>query len=128
VFLLLLPLVVLLLHNENAWTSFQSSGPSRQNSQKRPEPGSRNLFLRADQDMRNAIIFMAKHPRARLSSGRSNERVDDIPTQRPFTAKLPEETRTRFSQSLPSGQSRHAQRDHLHGKTPESPALFGPIK
>ena len=70
----------------NAWMTFQRSGPSRQNSQKRPEPGSRNLFLRANQDMRNAIIFTAKHPRARLSSGRSNERVDDIPTQRPLNA------------------------------------------
>jgi hypothetical protein len=27
---------------------------------------------------RNAIIFTAKHPRARLSSGRSEQRVDDV--------------------------------------------------
>ena len=62
----------------NAWMTFQRSGPSRQNSQKRPEPGSRNLFLRANQDMRNAIIFTAKHPRARLSSGRSEQRVEGV--------------------------------------------------
>jgi hypothetical protein len=55
---------------------------------------------------RHAIIVTAKLPRARLSSGRSNERVGHIPRSVSFTAKHPEKTRTRFSQSLPSGRSR----------------------
>jgi len=55
--------------------------------------------------------------RATRSSSRQNtrepgsrravaKRVDTIPKQRPFMAKHLEETRTRFSQSLPSGRSR----------------------
>ena len=56
---------------------------------------------------RHAIIVTAKLPRARLSSGRSNESVGHISRSSvSFTAKHPEETRTRFSQSLPSGRSR----------------------